>query len=263
MKQLLFLFLLFVPLLSAVDVRKTLAECNTIMADSQPADSISEQDQRNCHLNGYKVVRFHATACDSLTDGVEGDICYQQSDSNLYSCEPTAGGCDTAGEWSLLDHGLTTAGAVPSVSATGELEESGYAWDGAGTGPTITKAGTVLFDVVSSDNGVIQWRMMSTSDNRRIVAIDASSNPKSQILFGDVELVFAGISTDTNEWLTLSDTAAIFMEALDLEDPGTQPTCDSTTRGYLFFDEGAGGVADTLDICAKDTGDAYAWRSIY
>lgn len=51
--------------------------------------------------------------------------------------------------------------------------------------------------------------------------------------------------------------------AFDLDDGGTQPTCDSSTRGYFWMDEGGAGVADSVDVCAKDSGDAYAWRTIY
>ena len=48
-----------------------------------------------------------------------------------------------------------------------------------------------------------------------------------------------------------------------LKDTGTKPTCDSDHRGWLWIDEGGAGVKDSLEICAKDAGDAYAWRTIY
>lgn len=49
---------------------------------------------------------------------------------------------------------------------------------------------------------------------------------------------------------------------VDLADQGTKPTCDSSTRGNIWLDEGGAGVADTVEICTKDSGDAYAWRSM-
>ncbi|OGC38680.1 hypothetical protein A2155_00905 [candidate division WWE3 bacterium RBG_16_52_45] len=42
-----------------------------------------------------------------------------------------------------------------------------------------------------------------------------------------------------------------------------QPTCDSSARGTLWFTQGGAGVKDELEVCAKDAGDAYAWRTIY
>jgi len=48
--------------------------------------------------------------------------------------------------------------------------------------------------------------------------------------------------------------------AYDLEDGGTKPTCDSTTRGYAWNDEGGAGVADVIERCVKDDDDAYYWK---
>lgn len=43
----------------------------------------------------------------------------------------------------------------------------------------------------------------------------------------------------------------------------SRPTCDSNARGTFWYAPGAGGVKDTVDVCTKDAGDAYAWRTIY
>ncbi len=42
-----------------------------------------------------------------------------------------------------------------------------------------------------------------------------------------------------------------------------KPTCDATTRGTTWFTQGAAGVKDSYEVCAKDAGDAYSWRTIY
>jgi hypothetical protein len=44
---------------------------------------------------------------------------------------------------------------------------------------------------------------------------------------------------------------------------GSKPTCDSTTRGTFWHTAGGAGVKDSVEVCAKDAGDAYAWRTIY
>lgn len=44
---------------------------------------------------------------------------------------------------------------------------------------------------------------------------------------------------------------------------GVEPTCSSTHRGKIIFVQGGAGVADTLRICKKDSGDAYAWTALY
>jgi hypothetical protein len=42
-----------------------------------------------------------------------------------------------------------------------------------------------------------------------------------------------------------------------------KPTCDSTTRGTFWMAQGGAGVKDTVEVCAKDVADAYAWRTLY
>jgi len=46
-------------------------------------------------------------------------------------------------------------------------------------------------------------------------------------------------------------------------DAGTKPTCQASRRGMFWHDFGGAGAKDTVEICAKDAGDLYAWRTIY
>lgn len=48
-----------------------------------------------------------------------------------------------------------------------------------------------------------------------------------------------------------------------LVDTGTKPACDAAHRGQRWYDAGAGGVADTYEVCRKDAADAYAWVSVF
>lgn len=43
---------------------------------------------------------------------------------------------------------------------------------------------------------------------------------------------------------------------------GAEPTCNAAARGTLWYTPGAGGVPDKMQVCAKSTLDAYAWRSM-
>lgn len=44
---------------------------------------------------------------------------------------------------------------------------------------------------------------------------------------------------------------------------GTRPTCDSTTRFLFWTVAGGTGVKDSVEVCAKDVSNTYAWRTIY
>jgi len=58
-----------------------------------------------------------------------------------------------------------------------------------------------------------------------------------------------------------SNGSAVKIDAngLKIYDMGTKPTCSSTTRGYIWREEGGAGVADKLEVCAKNSSDTYAW----
>lgn len=43
----------------------------------------------------------------------------------------------------------------------------------------------------------------------------------------------------------------------------SKPTCSVTERGKIYFTQSANGVKDALEVCAKDSADAYAWRVLY
>jgi len=45
-------------------------------------------------------------------------------------------------------------------------------------------------------------------------------------------------------------------------DQGAKPTCDATTRGLVWYDAGAGGVADTVEMCGKAAADTYSWVAL-
>jgi hypothetical protein len=51
--------------------------------------------------------------------------------------------------------------------------------------------------------------------------------------------------------------------ALRLIDDSTEPDCSATTKGLLYYRNTGSGIKDVLAICAKDSSNTYAWRTIY
>ena len=43
----------------------------------------------------------------------------------------------------------------------------------------------------------------------------------------------------------------------------SKPTCASAQRGTFWVTQGGEGIADSVQVCAKDSSDAYEWRTIY
>jgi hypothetical protein len=48
-----------------------------------------------------------------------------------------------------------------------------------------------------------------------------------------------------------------------LNTTSAKPTCSATTRGTLWFTQGATNVKDSLEVCAKNASNVYAWRLLY
>jgi hypothetical protein len=102
------------------------------------------------------------------------------------------------------------------------------------------------------DSGVQKHRIRLTTDNRLQFSYGPSTDLVTITSGGNV-----GIGT-TNPGEKLEVNGGV-----RLNTASAKPTCDSSKRGTLWFTQGAGGVKDALEVCAKDAGDAYAWRTIY
>ncbi len=46
-------------------------------------------------------------------------------------------------------------------------------------------------------------------------------------------------------------------------DPQPAPPCAQANRGEFVYTAGAGGTKDTVQVCAKDAADTFAWRTLY
>ena len=66
----------------------------------------------------------------------------------------------------------------------------------------------------------------------------------------------------TTNIFQLADNGVVFGVAPVLSDPGAKPACDSSHAGQIFRDAGAAGVADTVEICGKNSSDTYAWYAL-
>lgn len=72
---------------------------------------------------------------------------------------------------------------------------------------------------------------------------------------------------DVNGTMTLNSTAGLadvltVGNAVQLT-TGTRPACAASYRGTFWYVAGGSGVKDTVEVCAKDAANAYAWRAIY
>lgn len=72
------------------------------------------------------------------------------------------------------------------------------------------------------------------------------------IVSGSTGYIYAGTSLNSTTGLQINRGGG-----------SSKPTCDSSTRGTFWVVSNGAGVKDTVEVCAKDAGDAYDWRTIY
>lgn len=65
--------------------------------------------------------------------------------------------------------------------------------------------------------------------------------------------------TDVQDAIDKIASGKFTTKGFQLATSGSQPTCDSSTRGLLWHTQGGTGVADLLEICQKDASDVYGW----
>lgn len=89
---------------------------------------------------------------------------------------------------------------------------------------------------------------------------DASNDTKITCDTND-EITFEVNGADA---LTISDTAFVLTGGnIQLDGTAAQTACAAgAARGELSMVDGGAGVADTVEICTKDSGDAYAYRNL-
>jgi hypothetical protein len=81
-----------------------------------------------------------------------------------------------------------------------------------------------------------------------------------------VKATGAQSSTSLQEWQTSDGVARSSIRAdgsLQSLPSGSKPACAVGVRGTYWFTQGAAGVKDSVEVCAKDASGAYAWRTIY
>ncbi|MBI2820387.1 MAG: hypothetical protein HYX73_10440, partial [Acidobacteria bacterium] len=77
------------------------AVMGTTNSQSPTNKTIDAGTATTAHAAGANFLQTlrHATDCTAITDGLDGELCYEKDSNRVFMCEPTAGGCDTAGEW--------------------------------------------------------------------------------------------------------------------------------------------------------------------
>jgi hypothetical protein len=192
----------------------------------------------------------------------------------------TAGAAGTSvGVWGNAGGASHNIGAWASSTtvASGSLSWTTGALSGQGVGGAALAASTggntealvVLFNnltpvyFVSHDGAV--WSAISGGGSMQATwktgtgggQVEISVTSGSSAKFGSTNGIPVSLEANGTNYVTIPVDGGLKVLTV------AAPTCDSTHRGTLHYLAGAGGVKDTVDVCAKDASDAYAWRVVY
>ena len=83
---------------------------------------------------------------------------------------------------------------------------------------------------------------------------------------GSADIVLIGADSSNNINIgspnNPAGTRIVFNDSLQLGSL-TAPTCNSATRGTFNYTASGAGVKDSVQVCAKDAGDSFGWRTVY
>lgn len=178
----------------------------------------------SCTINTADALVSHATDCTGVT-AVADVVCIEQDSQDVYVCVPTAGNCDTAGEWELVNVGNSLTSDL-SLLADG-LSTTGKAATETYTNKTMTAAA----NAIGADTAVaLAANGANCSANSAAGGVDASGAAEDCIapLLLSGGTLTGAITTkkvvNGAQGLTIADTGVDSIPATDTATEITQPT---------------------------------------
>lgn len=116
---------------------------------------------------------------------------------------------------------------------------------------TDTSTGTELRFATTAKGTIARVERMRLTDNGNLGI--GTTNPSQKL---DV----AGTIKAT---AFIGDGSQLTNLPVNSSSPGGKPVCNTTSRGTFWVTQGAAGVKDTVEVCAKDVADAYGWKLLW
>lgn len=200
--------------------------------------------------NFISVLR-HATDCTAITDGKDGEMCWEADASTFFVCEPSAGDCDTAGEWTVLTAAADGFGYDEILDeASGLIKRPQLNFTGAGVAcvdnPGATRTDCDISGAAGNEFADNLFRVTDDGDNTAKLAFQVSPVDTATVrtvTVQNVDLVMAGTDIDNNFSVAQTFQATIIGDiggggGLTLQPTGTGETTISNASGaprHKFF----------------------------
>ena len=163
--------------------------------------------------------------------------------------------------------------------AAGSFVEYGSSQSVTG-GVDFTSDGTVAFTANDAGGQVTSISLNADTPSIDLQVEDGSDDVVTiGVNVGSVEIIVDNEGSTTDGASLLLDDSVAQLAALGytssdvtvgatvdrgvrIETSASKPTCDSSNRGYMWRTEGGASVADTFEVCLKDSSDVYAWVAL-
>lgn len=161
-----------------------------------------------------------------------------------------------------------TSSSFPSIDNSGTTLRVRLA-DGSADAP-LTAASLIVTGAIRTGAGdALGWtgRTLMLSSTQGVLQLtNQTADNFDRLQFGGTSSSFPALKRSATGLIArlADDSADTWMQASYFTISNTaEPTCDSSTRGQVRMVQGGAGVADTVRVCKKDAGDAYAWTALY
>jgi len=195
------------------------------------AGAINIDPQNSCTINTTNALTAHATDCTSVT-AVADVVCYERDADLFYVCEPSAGDCDTAGEWKVLSYLPLTGGTLTGALT---LDDVGLAIEEGVDTLTITAPALTASRAVTFSDAAGEVTINDATQTLTNKTLTAANN----VIGADTAVALAADPADcsANQYANAIDASGAL-------------TCAGVTEAQVSIS------AQDLDIA--DTGDGLA-----
>ncbi|MFA5931921.1 MAG: hypothetical protein WC793_00890 [Candidatus Paceibacterota bacterium] len=200
------------------------------------------------------------------------------NNKNIISLEAGVFGVDNYGTGNITDlYGIESASYQEGTGSVTNLEGA-RTYTGNYEALTITNQAGVNSYIYNSKVG----STITNGYGLKITSVSSNSGTYTNtygVYVGDMSIgtqtnyPFSFYASDANTYNYFAGNVGVGVTApsqkfevnggVRLNTVTAKPTCDATVRGTFWSFQGGTGVKDTVEVCAKDVGDAYAWRTIY